>query len=317
MCMLAASVLTFGISQVEAYDGKITITNLIFHSFEMGDYFIIEGTFGPELIIGEPGIVTIAKKDTNTIVHRNGIKIYDLGGYVQEGEGGRVWMFSGPSKISASGTVELNTLNNSIPERLKPDTPYTIKVQYDDMFTEMDFALAAADERHVIITDKTEQGFRTISTSEHFTDDDDDQDITRYMQVGHGPLLSDSIYNQKDYRVSTIIKYAFENAGGDMSHQKDQSKEGTAPPHGFFHSNAQYHFENTGRFYIDIIHDIDGKITKNPHPYEFIIVDEHSNAAINGCSDGRQVIVKPGYSQTVCVFSESVEKLALRGWISD
>ncbi len=316
MCMIAASVSAFGISQAEAYDGKITITNLIFHSFEMGDYFILEGTFGPELIIGEPVIVTITEKDTNTIVHRNGIKIYDLGGYVQVGEGGRVWMFSGPSKISSSGTVELNTLNNSIPERLKLDTPHTIKVQYDDMFAEMDFELAATDERYVIITDKTEQGFQTISTSEHFPDDDD-QDITRYMQVGHGPLLGDSIYNHEDYRVSTVVKYAFENADGDMNHQKDQNKKGTASPRGFFHSNAQYHFENTGRFYIDIIHDVDGKITENPHPYEFIIVDEHSDAAISGCSDRCQVIVKPGHSQTVCMFSESVEKLVQRGWISD
>ena len=35
--MLAVAVImVLGMSQVEAYDGKIMITNLIFHSFEMG-----------------------------------------------------------------------------------------------------------------------------------------------------------------------------------------------------------------------------------------------------------------------------------------
>ena len=312
--MLAVTVIMIlGMSQAEAYDGKITITNLIFHSFEMGDYFILEGTFGPELIIGEPVMVTITEKDTETIVHRNGIKIYDLGGYVQEGEGGRVWMFSGPSKISSSGTTEFG---NNVPERLELNTPYTIKVQYDDMFTEMDFELTSTDKKHVIITDKTPQGFPTrLSVSEH-PSDDNDEDITRYMQVEHGPILSDRIHNQEDYRVSTDVKYAFENVD-EHNILVDQSEKGTAPPHGFFQSYAQYHFENTGKFYINILHDVDGMITKSSNPYEFIIVDEHSDAAISGCSDGRQVIVKPDFSQTVCVFSESAEKLVLRGWVSD
>ena len=309
--MLAVTViLVLGMSQAEAYDGTITITNLIFYSFEMGDYFILEGTFGPELIIVEPVMVTITEKDTETIVHRSGIKIYDLGGYVQEGEGGRVWMFSGPTKISSSGTVELGS---NVPERLKLSTPYTIKVQYDDKFTEMDFELTSTDKKHVIITDKTLQGFQTRHESKHFPDDGD---ITRYMQVEHGPVLKDLIYNQEDYRVSTVVTYAFENADGNNI-LEDQSQKGTAPPHGFFYSYAQYHFENTGRFYIHIIHDVDGTITNSPNPYEFIIVKEHSDTAINGCSDGRQVIVKPDYSQTVCVFPESVEKLVMWGWVSD
>ena len=313
--MLAVTaILILGMSHAEAYDGNITITDLIFYSFEMGDFFILEGTFGPELIIGEPVMVTITEKDTETIMHRNGIKIYDLGGYVQEGEGGRVWMFSGPSKISSSGTVELG---NNVSERLEPNTYYTIKVQYDDMFTEMDFELTSTDKKHVIITDKTPQGFLIRSSvSEHHPSDDHDKDITRYMQVEHGPILMDRIYNQEDYRVSTDVKYAFENADGHRI-LVDQSPNGTAPPHGFFQNYAQYHFENIGRFYIHIIHDIDGNITNSPNPYEFIVVEEHSDAAINGCSDGRQVMVKPDYSQTVCVFPESVEKLVLWGWVSD
>ena len=312
--MLAVTaILLLGMSNAEAYDGTITITELIFHSFEMGDFFILEGIFGPELIIGEPGMVTITEKDTKTIVHRNGIKIYDLGGYVQEGKGGLVWMFSGPSKISSSGTVELG---NNVPERLELNTPYTIKVQYDDMFTEMDFELTSTDKKHVIITDKTPQGFPTRSSVSEHLSDNNDRDITRYMQVEHGPILMDRIYNQEDYRVSTDVRYAFENTDVH-SILVDQGPNGTAPPHGFFQSYAQYHFENIGRFYINIIHDIDGNITDSPNPYEFIIVEEHSDAAINGCSDGRQVIVKPDYSQTVCVFPESVEKLVLWGWVSD
>ena len=311
-CILAITmIMVLGMSQAEAYDGNITITNLIFHSFEMGNFFILEGTFGPEHIRNEPVMVTITEKDTGIIVHRNGIKINELGGYVQEGTGGQVWLFSGPSKISSSGTVELG---NNVHERLKPDTPYTIKVQYDDKFTEIDFELASPNKKHVIITDKTPQGFQTRPEPKHFPDDD--KDITRYMQVGHGPHILDRIYNQEEHRVSTVVTYAFENADGNNI-LEDQSQEGTAPPYGFFHSYAQYHFENTGRFYIHIVHDIDGTITNGPNPYEFIIVDKHSDAAINGCSDGRQVIVKPDYSQTVCVFPESVEKLALRGWISD
>ncbi len=302
--------MVLGISQTEAYDGKIMITNLIFYSFDMGDYFILEGTFGPELIIVEPVRVTITEKDTDTIVHRNGIKIYDLGGYVQEGTGGRVWLFSIAPKISSSETVELG---NNVPERLNPNTLYTIKVQYDDKSTEVDFELAATDEAQVIISDKTAQGFQTRPVLEHFPDN---KDITRYVQAGHGPILSDRIYSQEDHRVSTVVKYVFENIDGD-NNLGDQTQKGTAPPHGFFHSYALYSFDNVGKFYIHIVHDVDGKITENPNPYEFIIVKEHSDAAINGCSDGRQVIAKPGYSQTVCVFPGSIEKLVLRGWISD
>lgn len=310
LCLLALPVLILGLPQAEAYDGKVDITNLIFYSFDMGDYFILEGTFGPELIIVEPVRVTITEKDTNTIVHRNGIKIYDLGEYVQEGTGGRVWSFSGVAKISLSQTVELG---NNIPDRLNPDTPYTMKVQYDDKYDEIDFELAATDEEQIIISDKTVQGFQTGPASEHSPDD---SDITRYVQLEHGPILSGQIYSQEDHRVSTVVRYVFENADGD-NNLGDRSQKGTAPPHGFFHSYAQYFFENIGRFYIHIIHDVDGKITENPNPYEFIIVEQHSDAAINGCSDGRQVIVKPGYTQTICVFSESVEKLVQRGWISD
>ena len=300
-----------GMSHAEAYDGTITITNLIFYSFEMGDFFILEGTFGPEHIRNEPVMVTITEKDTGIIVHRNGIKINELGGYVQEDAGGQVWLFSGPSKISSSGAVKLG---NTVPERLKPDIPYTIKVQYDDKFTEIDFELASTNKNQVIITDKTTQGFQTRPEPKHFPADD--TDITRYMLVGHGPYLLERIYNQEDYRVSTAVTYAFEDADGNNT-LEDQSQNGTAPPHGFFHSYALYHFENTGRFYVDIIHDIDGTITSSPNPYEFIIAEKHSDAAINGCSDGRQIIVKPDYSQTVCVFPESVEKLMLWGWVSD
>ena len=213
--MLAVTVImVLGMSHAEAYNGNITITDLIFYSFEMGDFFILEGTFGPELVIGEPVMVNITEKDTETIVHRNGIKIYDLGGYVQEDEGGRVWMFSGPSKISSSGTVELG---NNVPERLELNTPYTIKLQYDDMFTEMDFELTSTDKKYVIITDKTPQGFPTRSSVSEHSSEDNDMDITRYMQVGHGPILRDRIYNQEDYRVSTDVKYAFENADGTAS----------------------------------------------------------------------------------------------------
>ena len=222
-----------------------------------------------------------------------------------------MWLFSGPSKISSSGTAKLG---NNVPERLNSDTPYTIKVQYDDKFTEIDFELASSNKKNVIITDKTPQGFQTRHELKY--SQDDDKDITRYMQVEHGPILGDSIYNQEGHRVSTAVRYAFENEDGNNI-LRVQSQNGTAPPHGFFHSYAQFFFENTGRFYVDIVHDIDGKTTKSPNPYEFIIVEKHSDAAINGCNEGRQVIVKPGYSQTVCVFSESIEKLALRGWISD
>lgn len=310
--MLAVMVImVLGMSQAEVYGGTITITNLIFHSFEMGDFFILEGTFGPKHIRNEPVMVTISEKNTDIIVHRNGIKINELGGYVQEGPGGQVWLFSGITKISSTGTIELG---NNIPERLNSDTPYTIKVQYDDKFTEMDFELTSPNKKHVILTDKTPQGFQTRPEAKHFSDDD--EDITRYMLVEHGSHLSDCIYNQEDYRVSTVVTYTFENVDGNNI-LEDQSQKGTAPPHGFFHSYAQYHFENTGRFYIHIVHDIDGAMTNSLNPYEFIIVEEHSDAAINGCSDGRQVIVKPGYSQTVCVFPGSIEKLALREWISD
>ena len=298
-------------SHAEAYDGTITITNLIFYSFEMGDFFILEGTFGPEHIRNEPVMVTITEKDTDILVHRNGIKINELGGYVQEGIGGQEWLFSGPSKISPSGTVEMG---NTVPERLKPDTPYTIKVQYDDKFAEMEFGLASSNKNHVIITDKTPQGFQTRPEPRNFPDDD--TDITRYMLVGHGPYLLERIYNQEDYRVSTAVTYAFEDEDGNNT-LEDQSQNGTAPPHGFFHSYALYHFENTGRFYVDIVHDINGIMTNSPNPYEFIVVEGHSDAAINGCSEGRQIIVKPDYSQTVCVFPESVEKLMLCGWVSD
>jgi len=83
-CLFAVSILILGILQAEAYDGKITITNLRFHSFDMGDYFILEGTFGPELIIVEPVKITISEKSADTVIHRGGMKINDLGGYVQE-----------------------------------------------------------------------------------------------------------------------------------------------------------------------------------------------------------------------------------------
>ena len=283
----------------------------------MGDYFILEGTFGPEHIIVEPVVITISERDTGAIVHRNGMKINDLGGYVQEGAGGRVWSFSDNAKISLIETLGLdddNAPKRINPERLRSDTPYTVKVQYGDNSIEIDFELAATNnEEQVIISDKTAQGFQTRPVSEHFPDD---RDITRYVQVGHGPILNDRIYSLENHRVSTAVRYVFENIDGD-NNLGNQTQKGTAPPHGFFHSYAPYSFDDVGKFYIHIIHDVDGKITESPNPYEFIIVKEHSDAAIDGCSGGRQVIVKPGYGQTVCVFPESIEKLVERGWISD
>ncbi len=141
-------------------------------------------------------------------------------------------------------------------------------------------------------------------------------DGTGYNLVGQVIQIHDRVSNPHDYAASASIEFVFKNFEGN-NHWESKMSIGEAGPNKDFVAHQDYFVQDVGRFYIDMIYDMDGTITQNPNPLEFIILDEQSKAATNGCGADHELIVKPDYSLAVCVFNNSVEELFQRGWVTD
>ncbi len=135
-----------------------------------------------------------------------------------------------------------------------------------------------------------------------------------YDSVGKAISLSGhTITNPYDYSATASIEFVFEDIdSGNYWYAKKHTDQLEA--NSTFGTHQSYFIKNTGKFYIHVIYEIDGKVTKDPHTTEFVIFDEYSKAALNGCSPNHKLIVKPDYSKAVCIFDESVDKLNQRGW---
>ena len=146
--------------------------------------------------------------------------------------------------------------------------------------------------------------------------EDDVVDGTSYNQVGQVISLHDRVVNPNNYTASASIEFVFTNVEGD-NYWESKKKTVEAGPNQTFVTHNDYFIQNVGKFYIHMVYDIDGVITKNPNPTEFIIFEEYSKAALNGCKPQHELIVKPDYSLAVCVFEDSVKELSQRGWVTD
>ena len=157
----------------------------------------------------------------------------------------------------------------------------------------------------------------SIPTLSAFASEDSEiGDATTYMLAGYPVELHDRVENPHDYEASASIEFVFENISGD-NYWESKEHVGTASPMKNFVTHQSYFIEHPGKFYIHMKYEIDGKTAKNPNTLEFIVFEEESKAVTNGCYPDHQIIVKPDYSEAVCVFDGSVAKLVMRGWIAD
>jgi hypothetical protein len=158
--------------------------------------------------------------------------------------------------------------------------------------------------------------FLVFSQSFALESDTQDKDSTAYNKVGNEIQLGTSVENPNDYPVSASIEFVFENIEGD-NYWDNKKHTGEADAKSSFVTHQKYFFQNAGRFYINMVYEIDGKQAKNTESTEFIIYEEDSKASLNGCEPAKKIVVRPDYSKAVCVFANSVEKLGQRGWIVD
>ncbi len=136
-----------------------------------------------------------------------------------------------------------------------------------------------------------------------------------FDSVGKAITLNDNITNPYDYPVSASIEFVFENIDSENNWESKKHTD-KIEPNSNFGTHQSYFIQNIGKFYIHVVYKIDGKITKDSQTAEFVIFEKYSNAALNGCGVDHELVVKPNYSQAVCVFDESVGKLSQRGWVT-
>ena len=149
-----------------------------------------------------------------------------------------------------------------------------------------------------------------------FGDDIQKVDGPLYAIAGTAVELHDRVTNPHDYEISASIEFVFENVYGN-NHWDDKKHTGMAAPEKNFVAHQAYFLAHPGKFYSHTHYGIDGVITENPYPAKFIVIEKESKAVVNGCSDSHEVVVKPDYSEAVCVFDGTASKLALRGWLVD
>lgn len=143
-----------------------------------------------------------------------------------------------------------------------------------------------------------------------------DGDGTVFAKAGDVITLSESVKNPNNYPVQASIEFVFENKVGD-NFWENKKHTGEAGANKNYGTHQAFFVQHVGRFYIHTIYEIDGKITERDVPTEFIVFEEYSKATLNGCGAKYEIVVKPDYSKAVCVFDDSVEKLAQRGWVTD
>jgi hypothetical protein len=143
-----------------------------------------------------------------------------------------------------------------------------------------------------------------------------DNDSTGYEKVGTVMTLDTRVENPYDYPAPASIEFVFVNVDGN-NYWENKKHTGEADANSNFVAHQKYFIQNVGRFYIDMIYEVDGKVTKEPDSTEIIVFAEDSKATLNGCGPDFQIVIKPDYSKAVCVFDKSVETLSQRGWVTD
>ena len=137
---------------------------------------------------------------------------------------------------------------------------------------------------------------------------------TSYNQVGNSVTITASVNNPTNQTAHASIEFAFENVEGN-NYWDTKQHFGEATANKSYGTHQDYFVDDVGRFFITIIEKIDGKIIETSKT-DYIVYKESSDAALNGCSPDHELVVKPDYSQAVCVFDKSVIKLLQRGWIA-
>ena len=148
-----------------------------------------------------------------------------------------------------------------------------------------------------------------------FAETSDGSYATSFSQVGYPVTLSSFVTNPTNQTVNAAIEYVFENIDGD-NYWDAKLHSGTASAFKDFGTHQSFFIDDVGRFFISNVSKIEGTIVETGKT-QFIVFEEYSDAALNGCTADHELVVKPDYSQAVCVFDESVIKLVQRGWIAN
>lgn len=147
-----------------------------------------------------------------------------------------------------------------------------------------------------------------------FAEHHEDKHGTSYGQVENPVTIHTSVNNPTNQTVHASIEFVFENIEG-ANYWDTKLHTGEAAAHKDYGTHQSYFIDDVGRFFISIVSKIDGT-TVETSKTDFIVFEEYSNAALNGCAADHELVVKPDYSKAVCVFDESVIQLVQRGWVA-
>ncbi len=301
--MLAMFVLIVGFLQAEAYNEGVTITELRLYNVDIGkDGFTIGGITGPyDTAPTEQVKITIFDKNEDELIFDGYATVDDSHYFLfDDDDKKKFWEFS---------------LDSETLERWSASGEYGMMVQLDgksdeETHTFYDF------KGELVLSDGAIQDKYQVVQTKIISDRPKDNDGTGYVETGSVITMNERVSNPHNYEVSASIEYVFENLEGN-NHWENKKHTGTVSANGAYGTHQKYFMQTPGKFYIHMVYEIDGKVTKDPNPREFIVVEEYSDAATNGCNPDREIIVRSNYSQAVCVFPESIEKLVQRGWVSD
>lgn len=301
--VLAIFVFTvMGILQAEAYDEGLTITELKLYKDIGKDSFAVGGIIGPHDAVPTGQVkITIFDKNKEELVFEGHATIDDSQYFLPDNDSKeKFWAFS---------------LNSSTLEGWSSNGVYSIMAQFDGKSDEMHYQFEDFEAERVVLNENTHDEYHAVQTKA-VSGMPKDNDSTGYVKAGSVITMNEHVSNPHNYEVSASIEYVFENINGN-NHLENKKHVGVASANGSYGVSQKYVMQNPGKFNIHMVYSIDGKITEDPNPREFVVVERYSDAAANGCSPDHEIIVKSDYSQTVCVFPESVKKLVQRGWVSD
>ncbi|EIJ65731.1 hypothetical protein BD31_I0814 [Candidatus Nitrosopumilus salaria BD31] len=147
-----------------------------------------------------------------------------------------------------------------------------------------------------------------------FAESIEDKYGTFYGQVGNPVSIHASVNNPNNYSTTASIEYVFENVDGN-NYWDAKKHSGDVSVGKSFGAHQDYFLDDVGRFFILIVGKVNGEIVETSKS-EYILFEEYSDAALDGCAPEHELVVKPDYSKAVCVFDESVIKLVKRGWVA-
>ena len=150
-------------------------------------------------------------------------------------------------------------------------------------------------------------------TTPVFAEIHDDKHSIAFVQAGDAISIGKSVKNPTNQTVNASIEFVFENIVGN-NYWDTKQHSGMATANKSFTTHQDYFIDDVGRFFISIVSKIDGNVIKTSKT-DFIVFEEYSDAALNGCDVSHKMLIKPDYSKAVCVFDDSIGKLLERGWV--